>query len=423
MAVRSTLESTRKMTSLNKISAIESLPRELQFELLSFLPDSTSLKAAALSCPSLYISFAANEARLSKQAVLNHIDDELLNDALAILELSNLQEWTERNASEIVSRYIRHGNSFALDITTLSQALAIGRLHDCVLYFTHDFVAKALETHQVLPIDGTYNPFPGSSEISQNESVRIQHSLYRWNIFCYLFGHVKKAPVDLEDHDKVFEMFWSRFAPWENEQLACLFDYFHKVLAPVFSKIVDRSNSWLGFMGICGQARHLVIHYQALKGLERVRDILAASPQRLEDTHFFGYKAGDHKTEYWLKHTFRHAHERNPYDIYLKDCDEDDEKAKIKPPAFSDPDPGPEAVWRWAHQSNRAATWALGQTHKPLRERGYVMWDLARLNMWHRFQQAWVWEDQRETLMALRRQKVEATEILERRAKGVVSWL
>jgi hypothetical protein len=51
-------------------------------------------------------------------------------------------------------------------------------------------------------------------------------------------------------------------------------------------------------------------------------------------------------------------------------------------PAASEPDPGPDEVWRATHYESRRPEFLMGSDHHYLRERGYVFWDRDRLADW-----------------------------------------
>jgi hypothetical protein len=62
---------------------------------------------------------------------------------------------------------------------------------------------------------------------------------------------------------------------------------------------------------------------------------------------------------------------------------DDEELAKyVDPPSRADPDDGPELVWRTAHRMSYCDGFVNSDIHRPLRMRGYVLWDKDRLERW-----------------------------------------
>lgn len=65
---------------------IEGLPVELVRMVLSALPDVISLQAAALSCPLFYTAFLEAEKSITTHVLLNHVDANVLPEAIAATE-------------------------------------------------------------------------------------------------------------------------------------------------------------------------------------------------------------------------------------------------------------------------------------------------------------------------------------------------
>lgn len=75
----------------------------------------------------------------------------------------------------------------------------------------------------------------------------------------------------------------------------------------------------------------------------------------------------------------------NDGSIVFSGFDEEKKKAVLSP-VMDEPDPGPSTAWSWCYQDyNRAELW-FSMDWKPLRAKGYVTWDYARLvNEWDFF--------------------------------------
>jgi hypothetical protein len=75
-----------------------------------------------------------------------------------------------------------------------------------------------------------------------------------------------------------------------------------------------------------------------------------------------------------------------------------------------DGDPGPEVVWRWAHQNERPSQWprsglVLSDSQILLREVGYVLWDLARLESWGLLRSDWQGFDPYERQISIQKER------------------
>lgn len=73
----------------------------------------------------------------------------------------------------------------------------------------------------------------------------------------------------------------------------------------------------------------------------------------------------------------------------LEDYTIEDERAHIPAQLAIDSDKGPKDAWRWAYAENTNAQWYNGNEQGFLRQRGYVMWDSARLGQWGLLDQEW----------------------------------
>ena len=64
----------------------------------------------------------------------------------------------------------------------------------------------------------------------------------------------------------------------------------------------------------------------------------------------------------------------------LSEMNEEQQRKWINPPATCDGDGGAEAAWRWANADHGRGSWYKSSACRHLREWGYVMWDLDRLD-------------------------------------------
>ena len=76
-------------------------------------------------------------------------------------------------------------------------------------------------------------------------------------------------------------------------------------------------------------------------------------------------------------------------DVELCEYSSEDERRYIHSPILNDPNPGPAKAWRWAHEHVSRDCFVQYEYHRELRQRGYVMWDLERLEHWDLFRAPW----------------------------------
>lgn len=73
-------------------------------------------------------------------------------------------------------------------------------------------------------------------------------------------------------------------------------------------------------------------------------------------------------------------------DVTISEYTDEQKKALAKHSVTNDQDPGPYNAWLWAHTDSEDYKYFFSEPHAPLRKRGYVMWDHARLvDEWNLF--------------------------------------
>ncbi|KAJ9646962.1 hypothetical protein H2204_000654 [Knufia peltigerae] len=292
------------------------------------------------------------------------------------------------NIEDFVNDQLRSRQDPALLSWTLSQALQLGHLQRHVAHLSLDFASHCSE-NPVTEVDVKlfWEGFPTPTEIR-----RIQRTLYRFEIYCNLFRARKKPPAAAFDVDEHRTVFFSKFSPWENEQLGCIHDYlFHKA-SPVFIEITEHDVTW-GATGI--QDAHeldspYIQHILSL-GLAKLHAIAVAKTYDERRRLFYTpYPAAN--TEF-LREGLILANER--FDgVQLSEYHDrhggEGRAEHLFALFFREPDTGPSEAWSWAHQRETRAAFVYSKGTKGLRERGYVFWDRSRLETWPVFQSPWV---------------------------------
>lgn len=201
------------------MAKLEQLPIELLQDILAGVPDIQSLGALVLTGPLFYRAFLDAQAQIVKEVLQRQIPTELMHDALAA-EFSKQDVWTREQAIDFLEQYFaREKKSFHSSFQwTLSEALPLARLHSLVELFTSSLVSSILaQKHSAQPL-------------SKTEKFRLNCNFYRFEIYCNLFRNKDKNPIYADDDQR--EEYFAHFAPWENEQLACIHDYLLLLITP-----------------------------------------------------------------------------------------------------------------------------------------------------------------------------------------------
>ena len=217
------------------------LPPELKQAIFSLLPDVLSIPAIILTCSVLSRAFLDAESLILTRILQRQIHSNIAFEAYLALNSSQLdlsfrtlkeEPWDLDKVRKLLENCDGNRSSSLDQRWRLRDALALSKLHEHVQFFTDRFASSALS------IDPTGEVLSFSeSQPSVTELHRIQRTFYRFEIFCNLFREREHKGRDsvskilnpnteagLSPKEKQ-TLFFARFPPWENEQLACIRDY------------------------------------------------------------------------------------------------------------------------------------------------------------------------------------------------------
>ncbi|KAK2804589.1 hypothetical protein FQN51_001790 [Onygenales sp. PD_10] len=192
-----------------------SLPVELRQAILCELPDVPALQAALEADASLKDAFFDAESLILESITCHQIPVALHPEAFAVLASSHFGDKTfsADHAQKIVNNYLLRVPSYPIK-WTLDEARSLNDIHEHISCFAEEFASSALRVYPVPP----KSPKP----VSITERSRFMGAFYRFEFYCNLFRKYPKQGVP----------FVSRFAPWENEQLASIYDYLFDKITP-----------------------------------------------------------------------------------------------------------------------------------------------------------------------------------------------
>ncbi|MCJ1382882.1 hypothetical protein MMC17_005995 [Xylographa soralifera] len=363
---------------------VKSFPIELLQLILCALPDAVTLRAVVLSHPSFYRAFSAAKDLIPLQVLLNQIPLDLLPDALVVLRSSQLKPWSRERVQEFLAHYYE-GKLLLMHTWTIPDAVSASVLYDDIAFFMANFTAMALAAHPV-----TGEPEESPLALTSHERSRIVHTFYRFELYCNLFRkyRLKDNRFSPEEQRSIF---FGNYSPWENEQLGCVHDYLYRRMVTVFNEFAAHDIEW-GEERVMYDTDDWYAPENAWKqgtlslGLNYLRRLITA------ETYEERYQllAPNHRSDQDFLHEGLIASNHEYEDeVELCEYSSDDERRLIHPPFLEDPDPGPVRAWRWAHEHEARDSFIFANTHRQLRKRGYVMWDLERLYKWDLFRTPW----------------------------------
>ena len=371
---------------------LTSLAPELKYAIFICLPDVPSAKALALTSSSFFQTFLDAQELILTQVLQNEMDTEVLRDYLTALWVSQIQVWSKDAILKILDEYFGGSISYTSHKWKLSEALAISKVHECVDFLATEFASSALFKN---PTARGANAAPSSSEMR-----RIKLTLHRYELYCNIFRHpthdrmvrdklnrnrlIRPQPFGAHEQRKVF---FDKFSPWEIEQLGCIHEFLVQEITTPFRDVAKHDVEWgcNSVPYIQGDFRigeNMYKSYVA-RGLEYVHRLVTADTYDarydiLEERDpqpcgigNFGNRLSD-VLEFQVEDD----------GVPLKDYTEQLKTLHIGPPFLNDSDSGPMEAWRWANWKSSRVQFYFREDHRPLRQRGYVMWDLQRLLNW-----------------------------------------
>jgi hypothetical protein len=206
-------------------ATLEGLPAELRYQILYDMPDVAALKALVLASPVFHEQYLLERHKVLLQALERTLGSVSV-DARAVMLFSSLRQ-TGRELPEKVAKLCLnscYAHSF--------KHCSIPELWRCSSEQLTDIARFYLEAihplMQYCPTAFLANRGPSTpSEVgalSNAERTRFLRSLYRFQLFCELFGQ-QGSINDVAENisgEGVLVMFFGIFNPWEAEEVACI---------------------------------------------------------------------------------------------------------------------------------------------------------------------------------------------------------
>ena len=372
---------------------LTSLAPELKYAIFIFLPDVPSAKALALTSSSFFQTFLDAQHLILTQVLQNEMDTEVLRDYLTALSVSQIRVWSKDAILKVVDRYFENSISHTSHKWKLSEALAISKMNEIVDFLASEFASSALFKN---PTATGANATPSSSEMR-----RIKLTLHRYELYCNLFRRPTHDRMVRDKrnrnrliHPRQFiplekrKVFFDKFSPWENAQLGCIHEFLVQEITTPFRDVAKHDVEW-GYNSVpyiddnTGIGEDMYKKSYVARGLKYVHRLVTANtyaaryeilkepdPEPRESRRFanrlpdvLGVRIDDDG-------------------VLFKDYTEELKTLHIRPPFSNDSDCGPMEAWLWANSDSSKGQFYFRNDHRPLRQRGYVMWDLQRLLDW-----------------------------------------
>ena len=424
---------------------IEQLPKELKTATFMQLLSIRSTYALAATSRSFNAIFEDQKPQILRQALLNEIPRHLLDDVLTLYEAksANRTQWTRERIDEFFDGYNDRTTRFISGRSQLSQLTELIRFHGIVVQLSQEMADQALISATQRMSLGTMNSQPTIAE-----KCRFQDAFYRLEMFFTFFGDKKQR--QLSQVSQYREAFWNRFAAWEIEQIASVYEFLygrmsnggssHRILSTSFhlinlTALLDVAMRNSDFLFMVWQSEELdddmidCLPQRLACGLDYIHTVITGSIGDTAEDEFKFLRGYDYDSDLdsiekslshiaavqpiYKSHTLESLEEYNPF--FAKDF--------VRPPFFPGQDHrGPKMAWRWAYWRQRIGDLdRVGLAFAPcqacLRRIAYVFWDPERLEDWKILDKPWTgsfeqgWRDRSIEYIRDISQKLEARRI------------
>ena len=352
---------------------LTSLAPEIKLCILKSLPDVRDVKNLALTSASFYHTFLENKS-------LYEIDSDSLPLAFAAFQASQIKPWSKAAVHEYLRDFPQSLRSSHSHKWTPFEALRATKLHRCVQYLTKDFVAFASSQDVIFRHQGKTSLTPSSTELR-----RIQRAFYTFELYCNLFrereGKLRNVKFNEREQRQVF---FNKFAPWENEQLGCIHDYLYERFTVPFNDVAEHDVEWgeLRVPWVHHHGRQVVAvkEYYLSLGLEFLHEVIGLTNYWDRWKILFNRIWSDYS---FLFYNLLFAGTNNKLMLGTNEgVTEIAKRFSVGSTSDFDNDGGPIHAWLWGLSGNVRELVYFHPDTRSLRQTGYVLWDLARIREW-----------------------------------------
>lgn len=206
------------------MTGITSLPCEIVACIFRNLENVRCIPSVLLTCRHFYTSYNESPG-IGAEILCRQIPSALLPYSVALIEASRLPcPHAVGTVPQFLDALYEHPDQMAnkLESLPIPDLLELGHIHAIIDTLANDFATDAWKL-----LGQDTQTLPGSVSLSPTEYLRFCRAFYRAELFFRLFRGAKQTtPGTAENVEN--QLFFSRLAPWENEQLGCAYDFLEK---------------------------------------------------------------------------------------------------------------------------------------------------------------------------------------------------
>lgn len=330
-------------------------------------PDLKTLLAAAHSTSALYYAFKSFPFPIIESLVHQAVGEAALPDCIRAMRAMTMVHGGPRSErmEAMVQELFENDGVVRTDFWSIRRGLAAISLHEILAQLAAEIGSEyTTNWTSVYPMICHNPPVPPS----EAELGRIVAALYRFETFCTLFARVLRlGQADLE---KAYTLFFSRFTPWEIEQIVSVFESVGSLVIPAFNDVALHDIEF-GFKHVYSA------HSAHCPHLQRVLGHGLRLAYQL-------WKAQTYNERYNLLEDLC-ADGRCFWDYPLSDFNDsirDGINSGIIYPPLPDDDPecGAKCMWQWSNQPRPNVRIAGLLSNENIRTIGYVFWSRSRVD-------------------------------------------
>ncbi|CAH0050892.1 unnamed protein product [Clonostachys solani] len=380
------------MAQATGVSFISTMPPELRHEILAHCPDPLTMQSLALSCKAFYSTYSADPDRILTSVVLGSVHRSVQPVASAALAASKLPAGDVAAFQRFKDEHLepqQGAPGYPTGTSPMSDILLLARLHDHVTYFADAISHEMLGRLPVREAGGSMASEPSGSHPSATELLRMQRAIYVFQIFCHIFdrepGYRRSNGRNFPPID-VWRACYPKFAQYEVEQQICLHEYFMVLIARGFNEIVQHDVTW-GYLGVdpITSTDSTLGQEILLRGLDTLRALSEAGNYQDIRSVLHG---GERRTDGPLPSSsdfvnrMEHINKQGTYPQFNPEVTFAVSLTflnHVRAPLYQDPECGPVRAWETVFCGDLHMRVLRHRYIRIHRRRGYVFWDLARL--------------------------------------------
>lgn len=229
---------------------IESLPVEIQRQIMFCLPSLASLGAIIRASPIFYSLFQSEPKNFIGTCLILGLGDAFLDASTAQAAMQDDFQRQRRDAmkmrreSSVVWPFLESYRKKVEELPCNAWIHSISLPEAVQMAAFHTSTVEPLVEQYASWALGNIGTSATSTALSSTERMRIQRAMYRFQILCDVFGNRLKYDNLTTNRPRNLRClrFLSRYEPWEIEEILCINSFFQEKYEERLSEVSDDLN-------------------------------------------------------------------------------------------------------------------------------------------------------------------------------------